>query len=538
MSAVSDVVKAPKTVIGWAKSKTLVFVLLVLALVLLAVKYRAQLASWLGKIPVIGPHLVKFMTAVGIFLLASPAFAAHATGGDPSALGSWGHVLGLLAALGVGAALTFPTPYPMDLKSDGATQVSLTPGTAEVTSEFKIGGVKGHHQGAWMKAVGIGGRLRVGVDQPSSGSSVINWDQLFRIIAGLEISSPRFGTLLNKESSPGPVLKHLIEFVGLGYSYCDYARAQIAASDGDTAVDLYFYYPIAPRYLTRPHDAAPWVGWLDKTIVKFFLGTTTAIDAVSTGAVIEATSNLQMWMDYILDNDLEIPTLSYWQRYSRAAAGGSTITLEGVGAKKGLKGVEDFDRIAVLAQHCDVAGFGGPDGADNITRVYIPMLGLERLTNVDAIFAGYRAQCIRRPVHVGGNGTSALHDGAGNPETMAAAVNAVQNSATAMYVPLRMPSPDQEVTKLPKFYGDLEITEEFTSAPSSGSHVFTIGSIKQLDVSAKRDLLALAGIRGATATKRLADGSDYRAVVGSAPSQYNNRRRFAGIPDEIELPNV
>jgi len=541
-STVADVARVP---IAGVKSKPVVWALIFLVLALVVLRYRTQIANFLRGLPGVGPTLGKVIGGFALLALGgSDAAAANAVAEGSS---SWPLVAGILGVLvvlksavhllggRVGAAgWNFPVPYSADLKSDGASVVTLVPSSsAEVPATFKIEGFAGHVGGAWQRATAICGRLRTVLDQPAAGSSTINADQLPRVIGGLEILSDTFGTLLTKETGTGPVLKHLIEFVGQGYAYGDYPRAQIAAADGDTTVDLYFCYPFAQLYLKRPHDTTPWVGWLNKTVINFSLAVSTALDGVSTGAVLKASTTLQMWLDYHLDQDLELTTLPYWQQYTRSA-NGNTIMLENIGAAKGLKGVEPFSRILGVFEHTDQAGMGGPDGADNLTEFYCPALGIQRLVNVDSLFRAYRAYAIRRSAVVGGNGTSALHNGAGNPETMAATPSATLSSATAMYIPIRAPSADLEVTKAPKLRGDLEITQRYTTTPSSGTHRFTFLELKQYTKDMKQELKARANRAGNSTQPVLADGSDIEDVYSDTnPRRINSASRLATLPVEI-----
>jgi len=548
--AVETAVAAPKTVARGFKSRPIVWALIIGGVILAALVFRNQIRAGLKsleKVPIIGGvagWIVKVTAAFALIALGqSDAFAAGAQVAHESGGGVLTIVGILLGAVALGMGWAFPTPLHFDLKNDGSnTQIALTPGTQEQQAAFTIQGVRGYVGTAFMRATALAGRLRVGVDQPASGGSAIDWDQLPRVIAGLQIESKHFGTLLNKESSGGPALKHLIEFIGQGYAYGDYARAQISSADGDTAVDLYFCVPFAQGWLVRPHDTTPWVGWLDKTIVTFYLNTTTALDSVSTGAVIEATCNVQMWLEYHLDNDIEIPAIPVWQRYQRAAAGGNEVILEGVGLQKSMQKVEQYDRIAGVYDHGDVAGFQGADGPDNVTEYYCPALGIDRTVHVDAFFRIFRAYCIKRATHVGGRGNNALHDGSGNPETMAGGGNSGMNTSTAMYIPVRSPAPASEITKLPKFAGDLPITKRYTTAPSSGNHTFHVLSIRELTNQARGELLARAGLSGAKLTKKLADGSSIQDIAdfgpNGDPAKYNNARRFRGLPDHIPRQGV
>lgn len=411
----------------------------------------------------------------------------------------------------------YPSSWVLDLKSDGKSQQSLTPATGEVPISFRVEAQKGNVQKSWVVSRGFSGRLRVGFDQAASGGSAVNWDRLFAAIAGVEVKSDVFGTMVTKEVSAGMILKHLIEYVANGYVYGDYARAQIASTDGDTAVDLYFTIPHTQNFLYRPQDTGIWLGWLANTEIKFYLNTTAALDAASTGAVLEATSNLQMWCDYDVMSDVDIPVLPYWALHTQNA-GGNEIIIRGLGGEQGLKGVNGGDkggfRLAGLFELMNVGGLGGATTSDNITELQAIQLGQDRFANIDALFYRYR-KLTGRGAPRSSNGTSAAHDGAGNPELLSATPNATMNSATAMYVPIMAPSKGQQLTKLPKVYGDISLIQSYTSAVTSGQHKVASFGFYELSDAAKGDLMRRAG---------------------RPPQQYKLRKVFAddNAPDEVK----
>jgi hypothetical protein len=531
----SQVTGAPAAIVGVAKRRPITFILVLVAAALLILRYRGTIAGWLVKIPVIGAHLGKFIgaaVAALVFLASSPVFASAANGGccsEPPTM--WGALIAALLMAGAtagtlafGMAWTFPVPLSTDIRSDGKIVQSFTPSTSEQSVDFKIESTKAEASGGYKRVTSLCGRLRVGFDQAASGGTAVNWDDLPRAIAGLPIDSPVFGQIIDKATSKGPYLKHMVEFFGNGGHYAEGARAQIASTDGDTAVDLFFAYPFAQKGFVRPADFMPWVGWLERTIARFTLGTTTCLDAVSTGAVIEATCNVQMWYDYVVDNGIEIGPWSHWQEHLQTAGGGSSVMLSNVGANEGLRRVEPYCRLAGLFWMTDQKGMGGCEGVDQISGVEIPKLDYTNLANVVAPIRALRYAYGDQRRNVAGVGSSPQHDGAGNPEGMGATPNYDLNSSSLMYYPLICAGPSQEISKLKKFRGDILINYTFGTAPSSGSHRHLVWEIRDITAADRVELLKMAGCTGMT--RALADGN-------TAPdsAKLSGGKNLIGLPD-------
>ncbi len=417
----------------------------------------------------------------------------------------------------------YGSPQPFDLTSDGGTSVALTPGAAVVNAEFLVTAPKSAVGDNFPLAMAIVGRLRFTFDQAASGGTAVNWDDLARVIDSIDVQSPVLGNTHPKDSFPGPVLKHVVEFTSQGYTYADGARAQIAAADGDTTVDHYFVIPYANELLRKPHHCAPWIGWLVNTKVKLYLAASTVFDSLSTGAVTKATTNVQMWVETVIASRPHLPTLAQFHLYESPAAGGTTATLIGIGMANGLSDVKEGSRLAQLFELTDVKGMGAADGADNITSVTIPQLGLDTVTNVDAFFAAYRRAMGGHRGPVSGVATTIVADRAGNPEGMSATPNGVMNTATAMYTPYRFMGRDAELTKIPKFVGDLKIVRSFTSNPASGRHRFVTLEFRELGEQKKGELKERAGrSRNAPTSK-----------IMLTPGKLNGRGDLGGLPEEF-----
>jgi hypothetical protein len=425
---------------------------------------------------------------------------------------------------------SFPKEDTLDLRTlDGDFAVSITPSSsAEVTKQFKVTASKGSAFGAWIKGTGFTFRYDFTFDQAASGGSAVNWDDLPRVATGLEIVHPLWGTMLTKETGAGPILKHVIEFIGSGYQYAgDGARAQIAASDGDTTCSLYLTYPLCQRYMVRPQDMACWIGWLDQTLLNFTVGLSTTIAAVSTGAVIKTPTTLQCGLDYILDNKLEVPTLAFWHRYQHNA-GTNTIRLNAMGSF-GPKATKKVERLVGLHELMNVAGLGGATTADNVTRVLFEQRGMDRVVNVDFLVKNYLKVSGYPRGPKGGNGNNALHDLAGNPYTMAATPNGKLNDSNLMYFSLMAGSKGQEITKVWKFAGDLTLTQEYTTIPSSGAHLVVAQSIREFEPDMVNELKARAGLGQRPHDVPLANGD----TIQDATSSGNSARNLQGLPRQV-----
>jgi hypothetical protein len=538
-----EVLKTPKQVLSWAKARPIVFSIAILATIILAIRFRTQILRLVLKAPLVGKYLAKAMgVAAGVAALivldGGKAFASTDVGLLPHTTGgALGLILGAVVVLGLlflrlrsgqlpGAlSVYFPKEDSLDLRTqDGDFSVAITPGSAEVTKQFKVTASKGSAFGAWIKGTSFTFRYDFTFDQAASGGTAVNWDDLPRVSTGLELVHPLWGTMLTKETGAGPILKHVIEFIGSGYQYAgDGARAQIAAADGDSTCSLYLTYPLAQRFMIRPTDQACWIGWLDQLLMNFSVGAASTIAAVSTGAVIKTPSTLQCWMDYVLDNKLEVPNLAFWHRYEHNA-GSQTIRLLSMGSF-GPKATKKVERILGLYELMNVSGLGGATTSDNITRFFFEQRGVDRVTNVDAVVKNYLRVVGYPRGPKGGNGNNALHDLAGNPYTMAATPNTTLNASTLMYFPITAPGRQMEVTKAWKFAGDLTITQEYTTTPTTGSHKVVAQTIREFEPAMVKELLARAGKTSASVDVPLANGNSSATEI-----KKGGPRKLQGLP--------
>jgi len=389
----------------------------------------------------------------------------------------------------------YGAPLMVDLLSGGAPSVAVTPGTGVAPVVFTTGQQKQVvDKDNWPICAGIGIAIRIGFDQAAAGGSVVNWDETFRAIDSIDLSVPLFGTTHRKEVHTGPVAKHIGEFVANGYRYCDHARTQLVSTDGDVALDLYLFVPFANECAVRSDDFMPWTGWLNALSLTVNIATASTIAAVSTGAVTETPCTVRAWLETFPSLEPKIPMMSQLNRYVQAAAAGSTtVLLLNVGQSFGLTGVLVGSRIAALFELMNKLGFGGASTADLFTAFQCSDLGQDVVNSPDSFVLSFLRQIGHRGP-ISGNGASPIHDGAGNPYTMAATPNNLLNDSNLAYMPWRFSSPDQPRETLVKYSGNLAVTRFFSAVPTTGSHIFVTNEWRQFDSSQTRMLLDEARI--------------------------------------------
>lgn len=394
-------------------------------------------------------------------------------------------------------------PQILDLVSDGGTSVALTPGAAPVSAEFLVSAPRAGVGDNWPLALNFVSRFRTTFDQAASGGSVVNYDALACIADSFDVKSPVLGNTHPRDTFQGPIAKHLVEFVSTGYNYADGARIQIASSDGDTTVDVYFVLPWAHECAERPHHFAPWLGWLQNTKIVNYLAAANVLGTVSTGAVLKAPTSVQTWVEYVVSDELIMPTINQWHLYETPATGGTTAILNGLGTANGYNDLLDGSRIAGLYELTNAGPgtknlMGGATGADKYTSYTIPQFSQDVTVNVDAFFSAYR-----RVIggHRGATATflgNAEADNAGPPNLSGATFNPgdLMNSAIALYIPIRSPGRLMQLTKQMKFFGDLKISRTFSTTPSSGKFRFVTNELRELGAAKKAELIGKTGRPG------------------------------------------
>lgn len=396
----------------------------------------------------------------------------------------------------------------IDLAANGATSVSVTPGASIVPIQFTMPAPKFDARGNYPKATLIAIHVTTTFDQAASGGSAVNWDMLPVIIDSMQVQIPVIGVSHETSAYTGPIAKHVIEYMSLGYSYYGGARAQIASTDGDTTVDFYVALPFMNNAFYAGLQFCPWVGWLTNMQVSINMAASTALAAFSTGAVTKTPTTVKAWVEAVPTKRLTFPTFSQWRNYNAPAAGSNQALLQNVGQQGGLTCVSPGSRLAAIVELMNVLGLGGASTADNYTSVSCDLLSQPYTTNVDAFLLDFIDNQNGRSGRTrGATATTVMHPMAGNPYTLAATPNTV-NAATAMFIPWRSPGRDAEIGKQPKFQGNLTFIRTFTSAVVSGNFPFVTNELRQLSRDSAAQLGLMAGLTPAqiAAAQRDFDG--------------------------------
>lgn len=387
----------------------------------------------------------------------------------------------------------------LDVTADGgAESISLTPGASVVTGEFTVQAPKGGVDRNWPLCTCAVVKTSIVIDQPASGGSAINADDLPVMFDGYDGNSNLLGNIWPHDTFTGPIAKHLVEFISEGYQNPDGARVQIASSDGDNTVVYYQCLPFSHRAFEKSHHFAHWIGWLNALKIKIFLAPSTAIAGVSTGAVTKTPCTVRCWLEYVVSNELIMPPFNQWHLYESPATGGNTVTVQGIGTENGMNDVKGGSRLAGLFELTSVGNMGGEDDADNITGISIPQLGYDLTVNPDAYFLAFKRtmQGHRGPIAI--SASAPVVDRNGDPYTMAGSVLGSLNANTALYNPLRWPAlSDAQISKVVKFGpGDLKIVHTYTTPPSSGKHRVVTNELREYGEGKKAEMIGKTGKRG------------------------------------------
>lgn len=392
----------------------------------------------------------------------------------------------------------FGAPLILDLRPGGSgVSASVTPGAAAVPVSFTAPTLKqAIGTDNYPLCRGIMTKNVVTLDQAASGGSAINWDELFRINGSFSTNLPKFGLMHDPTVFTGPVAKHIAEFFALGYSYCDVARVQISASDGDTTVTLYTFLPFTNETLEDPEAFWIWVGWMREMELIFTVAAASAIAAASTGAVVKAPCTLTAWLECYVSPQLALPAISQWNKYTTTAANNQTLALvQKMGMTgNGINDVEERSRLLALLEVMSPLGLGGASTGDLFTSFSCPELSQDQTNNIDGFLTSFRSAIQKRGNPGSLSASIATHDGAGGLHTLAATPNGSLFSSTLKFIPWRYAPLNGRIEYAPKVYGDLTLNRGFTSPPSSGLHLIITNEIRQLTEGKKKALLGDANI--------------------------------------------
>jgi hypothetical protein len=531
----SQVTAEIKKPIGWAKNNPWAFALLVIVIGFVFLRMSAKIQAYLATKAATGSGVwkrvaklagVAAVLAVGFFSLRA---MAHGN---------------LLDALPMLAMTAFPLSDYIALKDDNGNLVSqLVPGAGLVSRDFKFQAPREVYAGFPLRARSINFALTAAVTQASSVADEIPWDHLPVLCAGLDIRSPRFGMLCKKEDSPGPVLKLMDEFISRAYDYSgDEIIADIVSAAGTYTVTVHFAYNFEQRWADNPAEFEMFVGWLQGSVVSFWLNKADALeDLGSVGCTIAGTNaRIRAGFRYstgAVQGDIrgayQVPPLVNRRVFKKPAAGQIDIPFEGIG----VSGPENTnasagERIVAALLLSDVNGLPGAGPVNDIVEIGCEAFGIVPTENVDQYLMAKLPDLPRSLT-----ARSILVDEAtygstspGWPWTLdhVSGSGNVLDEADLMAMPILLPSVGTKISKLPRYKGNVEVHARRDTPPSSGQHCLFVMSLRDIDPGYATGMLEAAGMTGTT-TRSTSSDADADVSAGKVkPASY------VGIPQVIK----
>jgi hypothetical protein len=442
--------------------------------------------------------------------------------------------------LSMASAFAFPQPDYVALKDEtGNYTAKLTPGTDTVERKFILSAPRETMNGFPYKITDVEFAAKMVMENGgASTGQTCYWDELFRTIAGIDIISPRFGTITDKNNYTGPVAKFMGEYIGNGYAFSgDEAFAAIIPSytGVDATVTLFVTYPFMHRALAKPDETAIFAGWLQQTQLNFSLNVATAIAAASTGSTI-AGVDVELRCGYrqflsIAHGDprqqFVVPPLVYRRVLRTPANGQFDVVFPQVSATGPQNtNVRNGERLVAAVLLSDNLGLPGPGTFENVTEIGCQGLGILNTYNVDQ-FVKAKLPVERRPYSCKYDGAATVAVNLGWPYTTEVlADRGLPLRAELLGIPIALPSAQQKISKLPRVKGDITI-HALQASPPNGSgkqYALYLETLRDIDGGYAAQLLAAAGIAGQV-TRHVNHDADAAVASGAVRSA-----QYTGLP--------
>jgi hypothetical protein len=565
---VNQIESAATAPLSFAKRNPIGFAVVMILGVLVLLHFSGAINRWIagraatkpaGMWGKLGRWTGAVAAGVCMFLLVKDAVAAvHAHG-----LLTMG--TGLLA---MASAFGFPQPDYCALKDEQGNYTSLlTPGDQIVERKFILSAARETVNGFPLKITDIDWAARISIDNTDADTGgYILWDELFALVAGLEIASPRFGTICDKNFYTGPVAKHFGEFIGNGYAYSgDEAFATIATGAGGVYVlNLNISYPFMHRCLAKPEESAMFVGWLQATQLKFNLAPAATIGSIAAGSVLLAGAEVELRCGYrqFLSvghgnpaQQFVVPPLFFRRTMLTPANGQFDVVFPQVSATGPQNtNVTNGERLVSAVLLSDNLGLPGPGTFERITEIGCQGLGILNTYNPDqqqkAKFAVERringtrtVSALGAPSRVGWPYTIQPFDELSVDEH---SVLGSVLTPSLLGLAYALPGMQTKISKLPRVKGDLTVhalqpyaaavpppTPPATTPPASPAYppagagrqyAMYLETARDIDGGYAAQLLAAAGVR-APVTRHVNHNADLAVAAGSARAA-----QYTGMP--------
>jgi len=498
----TEIKQGTSAVLGTARKHYIVFGVALLVFGILVFRYRNSIATWVAT------HFPSMKTLLGISTIAvilglifgaGDAFAgagiaaccaktaAHAGGHGMLA---WLYAVGGAIALGMVAA---PAPDVKEAKLLGGSKIGVAdytsaPGTGLQMDFYVDGSVPLSPSGRPLCATAEVVEVLETIEQVSTGTNPIVDDDLARTVESVKMFEPRFlGTLMDDTVGTGPIIKHLIEFLGLGFNRGSDAPVASITVPGSGTTDAtytrYFTIPHAQQFLRTPMASALWLAIVDQMKITVKLGQKACLDGVSTGAILKGQSQVRLTTPVVPNPAWHWPLIV--QHILEQPVGGSTtFTLQRFG-ETNASGTNPTDFVFAINILSSLVGLGGNMTIDNIARIDCPKLGISDMENL-ASFVKARLDAQRL-------GRSPLgYDN--NPNYVDGVTPTGMNPAGLKFLGLKQPGLAVGLETFMKVDKGFQLPVNFTfGTVPSGTHQVVISSMRTLQKALGQRLAALPG---------------------------------------------
>lgn len=326
----------------------------------------------------------------------------------------------------------------------------------------------------------------------NEGSGVFNtpnWQQLAQVFGQVRVYSQFLGEMFPKPDTSVPLLMN--HDVWHANAYCPPVRARgvQSGSSGDVkAMEYEFEIPFLRDYLYRDVDSAPWLSFLEGGEIEVDLAASSSLNLL--GWTITGNVVMELNVDWHPDKQALIHVPIRLGLY-RVVTPGPAYELKGVGAPRGLDGVVQGCRLAVLSwlfagasaasgfhDNGFYAAFGGGGinaGTQAIQRLDVPFRDQVSIDAVSAWIGSFIAdtRCVRHRVDTSVNGGLVDNDLAQFPFIMDA--SQLKNQQTYIadtldFWPMIWPGHQAKISDMQKVDGDLS----FTSTQASPTNVLNL----------------------------------------------------------------
>ncbi len=339
-----------------------------------------------------------------------------------------------------------------------------------------------------------------------------NWQQLAQLFGQVRVYSQFLGEMYAKPDTSVPLLANHDSWHANNYVPPTRARGVVSTIAASVIpLEYEFEIPLLRDYLYRNVDSAPWLSFFEGGEIEVDLQGSATFNLL--GWTVTGNITMELNIDWHPDKQalIHVPIRS---GLYRVVTPGPAYELKGVGAPRGLDGVVQGSRLAVLSwlfkgtsatnpffDNGFYAAFGGGGilpATQGITRLDVPFRDQVSIDAVGAWIGSFLADtgCIRHRVDTSLNGGLVDNDIAQFPFAMDASLSKGQQSYVADtldFWPMIWPGHDAKISDMQKVDGDLSFTASQTT-PVNVLNLFRTDEVCGFSSAKVMDLMDRMGL--------------------------------------------